>query len=44
LRGSTQQGLTGWKGAILRRFIVGKTRSAQEKVLVSVKKALEDKQ
>jgi len=41
LRGSTQQGLTGWKGAILRRIIAGRTRSAQEKALLEIKRMLE---
>ena len=44
VKGSTQQGLTGLKGALLRRTIVGKTRSAQEKVLINIKKTLEEKQ
>ena len=44
LKGSTQQGLTGLRGSLLRRIIVGKTRSAQEKVLINMKKALEEKQ
>jgi hypothetical protein len=43
LKGSTQQGLTGWKGSILRRVIVSRTRSAQEKLLISIKRSLEDK-
>jgi hypothetical protein len=44
LKGSTQQGLTGLTGAFLRRIVVGKTRSAQEKALINIKKALEDQQ
>jgi hypothetical protein len=44
LKGSTQQGLTGLKGSLLRRIVVGKTRSAQEKALINIKKALEEKQ
>jgi hypothetical protein len=41
LKGSTQQGLTGWKGSLLRRILVSRTRSAQEKLLVSIKRSLE---
>jgi hypothetical protein len=44
LKSSTQQGLTGLKGSLLRRIIVGKTRSAQEKNLINIKKALEEMQ
>ena len=44
LKSSTQQGLTGLKGSLLRRIIVGKTRSAQEKNLINIKKVLEEKQ
>ncbi len=44
LKGSTQHGLTGLKGSLLRRIVVGKTRSAQEKALINIKKALEEKQ
>jgi hypothetical protein len=44
LKGSTQQGLTGLTGSFLRRIIVAKTRSAQEKALISIKRALEEKQ
>ena len=44
LRGSTQQGFTGLMGSILRRIVVSKTRSAQEKALSNVKMALEGKQ
>jgi len=43
LKGSTQQGLTGLKGSLLRRIVVSKARSAQEKVLINIKKALEEK-
>jgi len=43
LKGSTQQGLTEFTGSLLRRIVVGKTRSAQEKALISIKKALEEK-
>jgi len=41
LKGSTQQGLTGIQGSLLRRVVVGKTRSAQEKALIAIKRALE---
>lgn len=41
LRGSTQQGLTGLLGALRRRIIVSRTRSAQETALINIKKALE---
>lgn len=41
LRGSTQHGLTGIRGSLLRRVVVGKTRSAQEKALIAIKQALE---
>ena len=44
LKSSTQQGLTGFKGSLLRRIVVGKTRSAQEKHLINIKKVLEEKQ
>jgi hypothetical protein len=44
LKGSIQQGLTGLKGSLLRKVIVGKTRSAQEKALIYIKKTLEEKQ
>lgn len=41
LKGSTQQGLTGWSGSLLRRVIVSKTRAAQENTLVGIKRVLE---
>ncbi len=44
LKGSTQQGLTGIRGSLLRRVVVGKTRSAQEKALIAIKRALEQQQ
>jgi hypothetical protein len=44
LKGSTQQGLTGIRGSLLRRVVVSKTRSAQEKALIGIKKALERQQ
>ncbi|MGJ5818101.1 hypothetical protein [Paludibaculum fermentans] len=44
LKGSAQQGLTGWKGALLRLIVVSRTRSAQEKILLNIKQVLEEKQ
>lgn len=41
LKGSKQAGLTGFKGGIVRKVAVDKTRSSLEKVLVSVKQKLE---
>jgi hypothetical protein len=41
LRGSTQQGLTGFTGALLRLIVTARTRSAQEKALVLIKNELE---
>lgn len=43
LKGSTQQGLTGFTGSILRRIIVSRTRSAQERMLLEIKGSLEKK-
>jgi hypothetical protein len=43
LKGSTQQGLTGFRGSILRRILVGRIRSAQERALLDVKSKLEEK-
>lgn len=43
LKGSTQQGLTGFTGSILRHIIVSRTRSAQERMLLNIKKSLEHK-
>ncbi|MBE0658563.1 MAG: hypothetical protein IH602_12805 [Bryobacteraceae bacterium] len=43
LKGSTQQGLTGWKGSLLRMVIVSRTRSAQENLLINIKRVLEEK-
>ncbi len=44
LKGSTQQGFSGFKGSILRRFVVSKARNAQEAVLINIKNALEETQ
>jgi len=42
LKGSIQQGLAGLKGSLLRRIVVSKTRTAQEKGLINIKKVLEE--
>jgi hypothetical protein len=44
LRGSTQQGFTGLTGSLLRRIVVSRTRSAQEKALINIKQTLEESQ
>jgi hypothetical protein len=44
LKASRQEGLTGLKGSLLRRVVVGKTRAAQENALISIKRALEKQQ
>lgn len=44
LKGSTQQGLTGFLGFFRRRAVVSKSLSAQERNLINIKKALEEKQ
>jgi hypothetical protein len=41
LKGSQQAGLTGFKGGILRRVAVDKTRSSLERALASIKQKLE---
>jgi hypothetical protein len=41
LKGSQQAGLTGFKGSIIRKVAVDKTRSALEKALASIKQKLE---
>ena len=41
LKGSEQAGLTGFKGSIVRKVAVDKTRSSLEKALLSVKQKLE---
>lgn len=41
LRASTQRGLTGLMGSLLRRIVVSRTRTAQERSLVFIKQALE---
>jgi len=41
LKGSQQAGLTGFKGSIVRKVAVDKTRSSLEKALASIKQRLE---
>lgn len=41
LKGSQQAGLTGFKGGIVRKVAVDKTRSSLEKALASIKQTLE---
>jgi hypothetical protein len=41
LKGSQQAGLTGFKGGIVRKVAVDKTRSSLEKALATIKKRLE---
>ena len=43
LKGSQQAGLTGFKGGIVRKVAVDKTRSSLERALVSIKEELESK-
>jgi hypothetical protein len=41
LKGSQQAGLTGFKGGIVRKVAVDKTRSSLEKAMASIKQKLE---
>jgi len=41
LKGSSQAGLTGFKGGIVRKVAVDKSRSSLEKALESIKQKLE---
>jgi hypothetical protein len=41
LKGSEQEGLTGFKGSVVRRVVVDKTRSSLESALASIKQAIE---
>ena len=41
MKGSQQAGLTGFKGGIVRKVAVDKTRSSLERALVSIKQKLE---
>lgn len=42
LKGSEQEGLTGFKGSMLRKVVVGKTRSSLEAALASIKRTVEE--
>jgi hypothetical protein len=44
LKGSTQHGLTGFFRKIIRAIVVSRTRSSQEKILVSLKDLIEKRQ
>jgi len=44
MKGSQQAGLTGFKGGIVRKVAVDKTRSSLEKALVSIKQKLESQE
>lgn len=41
LKGSQQEGLTGVRGALLRKVVVDKTRTSLERALASIKQAVE---
>ena len=41
LKASEQAGLTGVRGSLLRRIIVGRTRAAQERELTRIKLVME---
>jgi hypothetical protein len=41
LKGSEQEGLTGFKGSMLRKIVVDKTRSSLEGALASIKRTVE---
>ena len=41
LKGSEQEGLTGFSGSILRKMVVDKTRSSLETALASIKSSVE---
>jgi hypothetical protein len=41
LKGSEQEGLTGFKGSMLRKIVVDKTRSSLEAALASIKRTVE---
>lgn len=41
LKGSTQRGLTGFTGSIVKRIVVSRTRSSQERMLIKIKRTLE---
>ena len=44
LKGSAQQGLTGFIGSLLRRIIVSRARTAQERLLINIKGSMEGRQ
>jgi hypothetical protein len=44
LKGSTQQGFTGFMGVFRRKVIVSKALSTQENILINIKKALEERE
>jgi hypothetical protein len=44
MKGSQQAGLTGFKGSIVRKVAVDKTRSSLEKALAAIKQKLENQQ
>jgi len=41
LKGSHQEGLTGVRGSLLRKVVVGKTRDSLERALAAIKRAVE---
>jgi hypothetical protein len=41
LKGSHQEGLTGVRGSLLRRVVVGKTRDSLERALAAIKRTVE---
>lgn len=43
IKGSQQDGLTGFKGSILRKAVVDKTRGSLERALLSIKRAVEQR-
>ncbi len=43
LKASRQEGLTGFRGSLMRRVIVSRTRTAQENALLDIKKTLEQR-
>jgi hypothetical protein len=41
LKGSHQEGLTGVRGSLLRKVVVGKTRDSLERALAAIKRTVE---
>jgi len=41
VKGSHQEGLTGARGSLLRKVVVGKTRDSLERALVVIKRTVE---